>query len=321
MDIILKKVNEFSVGDRVDTFLLIKKVDLKTTNSNNKKYLDFIFGDSTGEINGKMWEVPADLEDIFEVNMVVKVRGTITSFNNTNQLKVERIRPLMDGDNVVASDLVVCAPLDSQDMINTIKSEFIDTMVNADIRNIVRFMFDSNIERLKYYPAAKRNHHSVKGGLLYHVLTMLRNGRNIAEIYDFLDKDLIYAGVILHDMSKLDEMDSSELGIVSEYTVEGTLLGHISQGIKAIDRAAEEVGADKEIAVLLEHMVLSHHYEPEFGSPVKPMFAEAELLHYLDIIDARMFDMKNASENIEKGTFSEQIFSLEKRRVYRPNYR
>ena len=321
MDINIKKISEFITGERVDTYLLVKKVDLKTTNSNNKKYLDFILGDSTGEVNGKLWEVPADMEDIFEINGLVKVRGTITNFNNQHQLKIERIRPVMDTDNVNIDDLVISAPLKADFMVDEIMNEFIKPIKNDDIRNIVTKLFNENLDRLMYYPAAKRNHHSVKSGLLFHILTMLRNGRNIAMVYDFLDTDLIFAGVILHDMSKLDEMDSSELGIVSEYTMEGTLLGHISQGIKAIDRVAKEVGADKEIAIMLEHMVLSHHYEPEFGSPVKPMFAEAELLHYLDIIDARMFDMKNASEKIDKGSFSEPIFSLDRRRVYRPSYK
>lgn len=320
MDIVLKKVNEFIVGERVDAFLIIKKVELKTTNSNNKKYLDFILGDKTGEIVGKMWEVPQDLEQSFSVNMIVKARGTITSFNNSQQFKVEKIRPVVQEDNVSMEELIVSAPLEAEFMIEEIR-KFIDSMKNEDIKNIVNLLFNKNLDRLRYYPAAKRNHHSVRSGLLYHVLTMLRNGKNISMVYDFLDTDLVYAGVILHDMSKLDEMDSSELGIVSEYTTEGMLLGHISQGVKAISEAAKEVNADPEIEFILEHMVLSHHYEPEYGSPVRPMFPEAELLHYLDIIDARMFDMKNITEKLDKGTFSDPIMTLDRRRIYRPKYK
>jgi 3'-5' exoribonuclease len=116
----------------------------------------------------------------------------------------------------------------------------------------------------------------------------------------------------------MEEMDSSELGIVSDYTVEGTLLGHIIQGIKNLEVVGQRVGADKEVVMLLQHMILSHHYEPEYGSPVKPMIPEAEVLHYLDIIDARMYDMNRVTKEINGGTFSERLWSLENRRIYKP---
>jgi len=146
---------------------------------------------------------------------------------------------------------------------------------------------------------------------------MLLTGDQISLIYNNLNRDLLFAGIILHDIAKLDEMDASILGIVSDYTPEGNLLGHIIQGIKQIDRAAEQVGADKETAVLLEHMLLSHHYHPEFGSPKKPMFPEAELLHYIDMIDARMYTMEQVLQNTETGGFSERVWELENRNLYR----
>lgn len=319
MELQFKKIEEYNIGDRVDSFLIIKRVDLKTTNSSSKKYLDFILGDSTGEISAKLWDVPEEAENLYQTSMVVRVRGTITNYQNTPQFKIERIRPVSENDNINPSDLVLSAPIDPDTMFSRILNDYIDSMDNIEIRKITEKLFLENEGKLQYYPAAKRNHHSIRSGLLFHILTMLRLGEKICEIYPYLNKDLLYAGVILHDMSKLDEMESSDLGIVSEYTVEGTLLGHITQGIKNIDRAARELGTSKEVAMLLEHMVLSHHYEPEFGSPVKPMFAEAELLHHLDIIDARLFDMRRASEGLEKGSFSDFILSLDRRRVYRPD--
>jgi len=148
---------------------------------------------------------------------------------------------------------------------------------------------------------------------------MLRTAEKISEVYTSLNKDLLYAGVILHDLAKMEEMDSSILGIVSDYTVEGTLLGHIVQGIKNLEIVGQRLGVDKEVVMLLQHMILSHHYEPEYGSPVKPMIPEAEVLHYLDIIDARIFDMTKATKDIEAGSFSDRLWSLENRRVYKPN--
>ncbi len=149
---------------------------------------------------------------------------------------------------------------------------------------------------------------------------MLRLADVMMEIYPFLNHDLLVSGIILHDMAKLVEMDASSIGIVREYTVPGTLLGHISIGVEQIGRVGREVSASEEVIMLLQHMVLSHHYEPDYGSPVKPMFPEAEMLHHIDLIDARMYDMRHVQDTLEPGTLSDFIFSLDRRKVYRPEF-
>ena len=108
-------------------------------------------------------------------------------------------------------------------------------------------------------------------------------------------------------------------GIATGYSFEGQLLGHIIQGVKTIDRLTLELGFPREKAIMLEHMILSHHYEPEFGSPKKPLFPEAEALHYLDVLDARMFDMQDALASTPPGTFSERVWALDNRKLYKPN--
>lgn len=317
MELQNKKIRDFATGDRLDGFFILKKADLKTTNSNDKKYLDFIFGDITGEISAKLWDVPQAMEDMFRVGMLVKVRGTVTSYQNSLQFKVDRIRVSEPQDNVEARDFVVSAPLEPEFMYGEIR-KYAAGMRNEHIRKITLQIMEENKEKLMYYPAAKRNHHSIRSGLLYHVLTMLRLGEKIAATYEAINTDILFAGIILHDMEKLNEMDASELGIVSEYTVEGTLLGHITQGIMNIERVARELDTPKEIRMILEHMILSHHYEPEYGSPVKPMILEAEILHHIDMIDARVFDITNAVKDLAPGEFSESIWSLERRRMYKP---
>jgi 3'-5' exoribonuclease len=147
---------------------------------------------------------------------------------------------------------------------------------------------------------------------------MLKAGEKLLEVYDFLNKDLLFAGIILHDIAKLDEIKANALGIASDYTMEGQLLGHIIQGIKRINNAARNTKLDPRIATLLEHMILAHHYEPEFGSPKRPMIPEAEILHYLDIIDARMFDMQKALGQVGEGEFSEKVWTLNNRKLYKP---
>lgn len=321
MELQFKKIADYFTGERVDSYLIIKKADLKTTNSNGKKFLDFTLSDATGEINAKLWDVPVDMETMFEPNMLVKIRGMVTSYNNKDQLKIERIRKVVESDGVDPSEMVACAPIHPRVMFEEILNSYIRPMNQPDIRTITEKIFADLEEELMYYPAAKSNHHAIRSGLLYHILTMLKLGRAIVSIYPHLDGDLVSAGIILHDLCKIEEMDASELGIVRDYTVPGTLLGHISLGVENIGRVGRELGADEEIIMLLQHMILSHHYEPEYGSPVRPMFPEAELLHHIDIIDARMYDMKNIQDELLPGTLSSFIPRLDRRKIYKPNYR
>ncbi|WP_127836859.1 3'-5' exoribonuclease YhaM family protein [Clostridium prolinivorans] len=313
----LKKINEFQVNERIDGFFIVKSVELKTS-SNGKKYMDFTLGDKTGEINAKLWEYSDGDEKRYIQNMLIKVRGLVNLWQNSLQLKIERLREAVEEDKVNIEDFVETAPLEADFMYSEI-TKYISCIKNKDIKNIVKFIIEKNKEKLMHYPAAMKNHHSIKSGLLYHILTMLKAGEKLCEIYTYLNKDLLYGGIILHDMAKIEEMNANNLGIVSEYTVEGQLLGHIIQGVKNLEIAAENVGADKEVTIMLQHMILSHHYEPEYGSPVKPMFPEAELLHHLDIIDARMYDMNRVLGETNIGSFSEKIFSLENRKLYKGN--
>ncbi|PJI09773.1 MULTISPECIES: 3'-5' exoribonuclease YhaM family protein [Clostridium] len=313
----LKTIKEFQAGNRIDGFFIIKSAE-KRISSNNKKFINFTFGDKTGDINGKLWDASDEDEKNFTDNMLVKVRGTIIEWQNNLQLKIDKIRKTVDDDNVKISDFVPSAPYSSDDMYATIL-EYADKIKNQDIKNIVYDVLEGAGEKLMYWPAAKKNHHSVRSGLLYHTTTMLKAGEKISEVYTFLNTDLIYAGAILHDMAKLEEMESSELGIVTDYSIEGQLLGHIILGVEKVRTSAKKVGASKEVSMMLEHMVLSHHYEAEYGSPKKPMFPEAEVLHHLDDMDAAMFDMRKAVEGINPGEMSDPVWSLDRRRIYKSN--
>ena len=318
MSIPVKKINEFIKGERIEGYFLIKSANCKTANANGKKYLDFVIGDNTGEISAKLWEVNSENETLFKENTLIKLQAMVVAWQSTLQLKIEKIRNVDENDDVRIEDYVQTAPYKSEDMFEQINT-YINAISNKDIKNIVNEMFNQNKEALMYYPAAKKNHHSIRGGLLYHTLTMLKGAKALGNIYEFLNKDLLYSGAILHDLAKIKEMESNTLGIVSDYTIEGTLLGHITLGVKDIEIVGECLNSDREVITLLQHMVLSHHYEPEYGSPIKPMIPEAEILHYLDIMDARMYDMKKAiSETPERG-FSDRIWSLENRRVYNHN--
>lgn len=311
------KVKDLEINKKYETVLLIKNVDCKTTNSNGKKYFDFTLSDNTGEINGKIWTYKEGDEKLYTRNSLVKVKGTILQYQGSKQLKIDAIEQIDEDSNLEIDEFVLSAPIPSKEMFELVKG-YIGKIKNLDINNIVTNIVEENKEKLMYYPAAKKNHHALRGGLLYHTLTMLKSAEALSAIYS-VNTDLVYAGVILHDMSKIEEMNSNELGIVDEYTISGQLLGHISQGVKKIQVVGERVNACKEVIMLLEHMVLSHHYEADYGSPIKPMFKEAELLHYLDIMDARMYDMDKAIKDVPKGGFSDRIWSLDSRKIYNPN--
>lgn len=312
-----KKIGEFNKGDRIENFFLVKNAECKiTNNSTTNKYLDLMLIDSTGEINAKLWECNENIEASIKDNMLVKVRAVVNEYRGKLQLKVEKIRPSTVEDNINIDEFILVAPYKSEDMFETLL-DYIEKIENKDIKRITESIISKLSYKLMHYPAAKSNHHAIKGGLLYHITTMLKAAEKLLDIYNYLNKDLLYSGIILHDIAKIMEMESSELGIVSKYSTEGQLLGHIIQGISLIETAAMEVNADKEIVMLLQHMILTHHYEPEYGSPKKPMIPEAEMLHHLDVLDARMYDMRKATKDLNPGEFSEKVYSLDGISIYK----
>ena len=179
---------------------------------------------------------------------------------------------------------------------------------------------EENREKLLYYPGAMRNHHAELAGLLYHIRRMLTMGLKACQVYTNLDKDWVVCGVIMHDMEKLSELKSNEMGISSGYTASGNMLGHLVMGAIKLEERAKAAGLSEEKTVMMQHMIISHHYEPEFGSPIKPLFPEAELLHYLDMLDAKMFDFEAALETAEPGSFTERVRTLDGRMLYKPTF-
>ncbi|NLJ59074.1 MAG: HD domain-containing protein [Tissierellia bacterium] len=312
-----KTISELRPGERADGFYLIKNFDVKKT-TNGKQYIDIDLVDKTGSINAKVWDYSKETEKLISENPIVKIRGEVLEWNGARQLKVNKIRGKTSEDNVEIAELIPSAPIEPEEMLNSIKS-YINKIKDGEIRTLTENIFKKYENKLYYYPAAKKNHHSYRGGLLYHNLRMLQAGEKLCEVYTYLNRDYVYAGVILHDICKILEMDSDEYGVVSDYTMEGKLLGHIIQGIKEIDSEGEKIGINREKSVILQHMVLSHHYEPEFGSPKKPMTPEAEIVHFLDVMDARMFDFQHSLQGIEPGEFTDKIWLLDNRNLYKMN--
>ena len=303
----------------ITEFFMAKTTVIKV-GSNGKQYLDITLGDKTGEISGKKWDV-SDAEypmlKAIPEKSIVKVKGVVTEWQGQLQMRVQRIREVKPEDDQNICDFVKAAPEEPQEMYDYIYATA-ESMQDSDLKRLCVKVLTDNKEKIMYYPAAQKNHHAQLAGLLYHMKRMLMTGEGVCSVYKNLNRDLVCAGVILHDMEKLNEIESGTDGIATGYSFEGQMLGHIIQGVKKLDSLTIELDIPREKAIMLEHMILSHHYEPEFGSPKKPLFPEAEVLHYLDILDARMFDMEAALEATEPGSFSDRVWTLDNRKLYKP---
>ncbi len=313
----IKKISELKKGDNSIVFCIVQNMNIKTS-SNNKKYGDYTLTDSTGEINAKLWDVSVE-EECPQVGDLIKVKGLVTEWQGSLQFRMDKFRDIEDSDGVEISEMVPSAPLAPEEMLETIK-DFLKKIENEGIRKLTIEMLKEYADYLPLHPAALHNHHAIRSGLLYHTTTMLKAAQALLSIYTKLDEDLVYAGVILHDICKTVEINAGSSGIATEYSRDGLLLGHIVQGIVAIEKAGEKAECDKEAVSMMQHILLSHHYEPEFGSPRRPMFPEAELVHYLDMIDTRMYDFDKALSDVNEGEFSQPIWTLHKRRVYKKTF-
>ncbi len=305
---------EMIKGQMFDGYLLTRAA-VQRTSSNGGKYLDMTLCDISAEVNAKMWEAYTPAPNVADV---LRVRGMMIEYNGKPQLRVDKMRVAGEKDDYDMSALAPCAPRPAGEMPDFILNR-VDAFRDQDLKQLVLTRLEEYGDKLNYYPAASRLHHAERSGLLHHTSTMLEMAGYVCQVYPTLDADLLAAGVILHDLCKITEMDSDEIGMVSDYTAEGMLIGHLVQGVAELDRCGKELGVRKETLMLLEHMILSHHDLPEYGSPKPPMFPEAEVLHILDLMDARIFEMNRALDPLRPGTFTDKIWSLNRKLYKRKN--
>ena len=277
----------------------------------NTPYLSLALEDSSGTLDAKFWNLTEEMIAQYTTGMVVEAHGDILFHRNAKQLRVRKLIPL-EGKNV--NDYVQNAPMSKTEMEEEIM-EVVLAMKNEMLQKVVLRILDQKQEEFYSYPAATKNHHNFVGGLAYHTLCMLHMAKHVVSEYTWLDADLLYAGVLLHDVGKTVELSQP---VLPEYTMEGNLLGHISIMASYIDQKAREEGIqDEECVTLLKHMILSHHGKMEFGSPVLPMIPEAEVLNLLDNLDSRLYMMKQSLEQTKPGQFGPRVFALENRMIYR----
>ena len=306
-------VSEIQNTVKFEGYLLVREAIIRQT-SMNKNFLDITLSDRSGAINGKVWNYDLAPPD---AGTIVYVVGCGDEFNGKTQLKIERLRAAVESDNVSVSDFVPAAPEDPRVMYDEL-AQTVTAIQNKSIRDIVTAMLQDAYEnKLLSFPAAKQMHHAEYAGLLHHTVTMLRAAKALCTVYNRLNKDLLFAGIIIHDLGKIKEMLLDVAGMIKEYSIQGKLIGHITLCVCDIEKIGEKVGAEREAIMLLQHLVLSHHGNYEFGSPVLPRIPEAEVLSVLDRLDAQLFQIWDNLDKIKQGEFTQGIWALNQREFYK----
>lgn len=311
----MKTLLEQTANGKVATgFMLIKSCDKKIS-AKKSPYLDLVLSDKGGEISAKLWDYSADRHGEYGNGDIIKVQGTIDIWNGASQLRIERIRPKTGTDEVTMEDLVASAPFSSQDMLTEIQKT-VDGFQNKNIAKIVTYLVEQAGEGFLNNSAALRMHHAMRGGLIYHTYSMMKAAKALCKVYPFLNTDLVLGGIIIHDLGKCKEIQFADTGLAVEYTPKGNMTGHLVGGAIDIALAAKELGIEDECVTLLQHIVLSHHGIPEFGSPIPPMFPESQVVSAIDKLDAELFEMLSAMSGVDVGGTTSKVWGLD-RKLYR----
>ena len=304
-------LRELIDGDRGTIRVLLSSCSRGVT-AKGAPYLSFTLQDKSGTMDAKYWNVSEELLDLYEPGMVVDAMGDVLSHNHQLQFRVKQM-DIVEED-VSVYDFVQEGPIPADQMKREIE-QTLSQIQNDTLSLIIQAVYERYGHDFFEYPAATRNHHDFVGGLATHTIGMLRLANAIADQYPMLNRDLLVSGTFLHDLGKIKEFSAP---VVPSYTTPGKLLGHISIFQAELTKIASELGVeDSEEVLLLRHMILSHHGVHEYGSPVLPMIPEAEVLHLIDNLDARMNTIQKALDITEEGAFTQRIFALENRSFYK----
>ena len=304
-------ISEFNDHDHIEGQFLLGSVS-KGVNANGGSYFSIELRDASGSITAKKWEVNAIDEEIFIAGNVIYITGETNRYKDVLQLKILNA-DLVPADKIDVAKFVKAPPIPKEELINKFNN-YVASIKNEDCRKLLDYMIEKFNDKIFSYPAAVSIHHEYSSGLLMHSITMADIASFIAPIYD-ADCDLLITGCLLHDLGKIIELEGP---IVYKYSLEGKLLGHISIMAAELRKAAEELNMTSEIPLLLEHMVLSHHGQQEFGSPVMPLTKEALLLSLIDNLYSKMVTVNKAISDIDEGSFSNKVFALDNRSFYKP---
>jgi 3'-5' exoribonuclease len=257
---------------------------------NGEPYLALVLADRSGQIEAKMWDNVDEFIAIFEQDDFLKIKGLINKYKNRFQLTIHKLRRMEEAE-IDYTDYLPKTTKDIGELWRTV-TEFVATFQDPHLKSLVElFMADAEIaERYRNAPAAKTLHHAYIGGLLDHVVSLFRSCDLMSRNYPQINRDLLLTGAFLHDIGKIQELTYNR---AFSYTTRGQLLGHMIIELELLQaKLAQLPGFPQGLKTLLEHMIISHHGQYDFGSPKLPMFPEALMLHYLDDLDSKMEAMR-----------------------------
>ena len=310
-----KKAKDLRAGNTVDSSFLVMEKELKEFITKEGYYLQVKLGDSSGSIWAKCWEKAEDVASLFAPGDVVRIKGVVQSFRGRLQLifEPEGLERSTEPYNIAEYLSMTSKNIDFlfDEILRTAES-----MENEYLKQVVfSFLRDNDfINSFKKAPAAKIHHHNYIGGLIEHTQSVVAICETTSRLYPELDRDLLLAGAILHDIGKTA---AYEYSFRIDVTEEGGLLDHIVLGYRMVEEKIKGIkGFPEELSLRLLHLILSHHNYGEWGSPVKPLFAEAQALCYADLLDSQLKEFMQI-QNYEKEKGKEGVWSDYSRRLNR----
>ena len=284
---------------------LCTNVEIRTA-INGSNYLTLILKDDSGEIEARLWNYDGRKE--IKNQSVIKFKGIVSEYKNKKQIKINNYK-ILNEDEYLLDDFMKTAPINSDTIFNNMLN-IINDFENENYKLIMKEILKIYKKDFLIWPAAIMNHHEIRSGLIWHSWTMLRMAQKVIEVYQDreIDKELLYSGIILHDLGKVIEINNKQ-----EFSMEGKLIGHISIMSSEVYLIGKNLNLNSHAITMLQHMILASHGKQEYGSPVSPQIIESEILHFLDNLDARIYKIDSEIKKIKKDEWTSKQFALEQR--------
>lgn len=310
----MSMINELKDGERIYSQFLVTNC-VKGVTTGSKSYLSITFQDASGTIEGKRWDYLPGEDELFAIGHLVAIDAEVILYKDKLQLKVYSGQ-LLSTEGIDYKKFVPSAPVEKEILVQKL-NHYLASFQDENVSKLVNFIIKKYYDKYIEWPAAVRNHHNYVSGLLYHSITMADLGEEVCKIYPQINRDVLIGGALIHDVGKIIELSGP---IATSFTLEGKLLGHISIMQAEVREDCHQLGINGEIAVVMEHMVLSHHGKMEFGSPVLPLTRESLILSMIDDMDAKMTILDKAYAETKPGETTGKLFTMDDRYFYKPTY-
>lgn len=311
----MKKIKDFTFGSDVEGLVVrLSDVHIRKTTT-GADYASMLAYDGFDLIEAKIWSFSDDIKNKLINGEVYSVCGKFKDYQGKMQLNITNIEIVAD-EEMDKSIFYERAKMGTEALKEVIL-EYVDDIDNNILKEVTSTILNRYYTPFFSYPAAVSMHHNYISGLAYHTYSMLCLAKTYINLYPFLNKDLVYAGIILHDVGKVVELSGPK---GTEYTFEGRLIGHISIGSNIVYATARDLGYEhSEEVTLLNHIILSHHGELEFGSPKEPLLPEALVIHLVDLSDSKLAALDKEFTKIKKGEFTQGLSQFDRKSFYYPN--